>query len=512
MGLAAATFHLSSGDATEIETASLTYFTSNDCSSGPFLPAFSTSGSSGPLTIPGSGNISLDAASVYQVAVNSTPGTTSNVNAVLVGLGDNNGTFATFTGSCASRGGYCCLPLTCSTGAGTCVASAGIQNFTLNQAAPGASISTSSPLLIQPSTTGSLVITNAGPSTATNIVATLPASLNDITQNSSNCTSVASGATCQLSFTASTALDDPTLISIQGDNTNSVFATLSVAVPWVTNGAVRAIVQDPVHQLTYIGGSFTAVGPRTGTGVPIDTTSAQPLATFPQVNGNVNAVIADGNGGWYIGGTFTNVGGVTRNNIAHISSDYTVDSTFNPNANSTVRSLAISGSTIYAGGDFTTIGGQSRNRIAALDASTGTASAWNPNANVAVNALVISGSTIYAGGTFASIGGQSRNYIAALDASTGSASAWNPNANGTVNALAINGSTVYAGGAFTTIGGQSRNRIAALDASTGSASAWNPNANNTVSALAINGSTIYAGGDFTTMSSLPASYFAIITQ
>ena len=92
MGLAAATFHLSSGDATEIETASLTYFTSNDCSSGPFLPAFSTSGSSGPLTIPGSGNISLDAASVYQVAVNSTPGTTSNVNAVLVGLGDNNGT------------------------------------------------------------------------------------------------------------------------------------------------------------------------------------------------------------------------------------------------------------------------------------------------------------------------------------------------------------------------------------------------------------------------------------
>ena len=328
MGLAAATFHLSSGDATEIETASLTYLTSNDCSSGPFLPAFSTSGSSGPLTIPGSGNISLDAASVYQVAINSTPGTISNVNSVLVGLGNTNGTFATFTGSCAAAGGYCCLPITCSSGAGTCVASVGTQNFTLNQAASAASISTSSPLLIQPSATGSLVITNSGPSTATNIVATLPASLNDITQNSSNCTSVASGATCQLSFTASTALHDPTLISIQGDNTNSVFATLSVAVPWVVNGTVSAIVQDPVYHLTYIGGNFTAVGPRTGTGVPIDTTSAQPLTTFPQVNGTVNAVIADGNGGWYIGGTFTSVGGVTRNNIAHISSDYTVDSTF----------------------------------------------------------------------------------------------------------------------------------------------------------------------------------------
>jgi hypothetical protein len=328
MGLATATFHQSGGNATEIQKVSLTYFTSNDCSSGPFLPAFSTPDSSPVLTIPAGGNLSLDATSTYQVAINSTPGTISNVNSVLVGLGNTNGTFATFTGSCAAAGGYCCLPITCSSGAGTCVASVGTQNFTLNQAASAASISTSSPLLIQPSATGSLVITNSGPSTATNIVATLPASLNDITQNSSNCTSVASGATCQLSFTASTALHDPTLISIQGDNTNSVFATLSVAVPWVVNGTVSAIVQDPVYHLTYIGGNFTAVGPRTGTGVPIDTTSAQPLTTFPQVNGTVNAVIADGNGGWYIGGTFTSVGGVTRNNIAHISSDYTVDSTF----------------------------------------------------------------------------------------------------------------------------------------------------------------------------------------
>ncbi len=101
---------------------------------------------------------------------------------------------------------------------------------------------------------------------------------------------------------------DPTIISITGDNTNTVYATLSVAVPWVTNGNVNAMVQDTAsHRL-------------------------------------------------YVGGAFTNVGGVTRNNIAHIINDYSDDPTFNPNAKATVNTLAINGSTIYAGGSFTTIG------------------------------------------------------------------------------------------------------------------------------------------------------------
>ena len=332
LGASAATFHISAGDATSIQKVTLTYFTSNDCSSGPFIPAFNTSNDSAALTIPPSGDVMLDSSSTYKVAVNGTPGTTSGIQSVLVGLGNLNGTYATFTSSCASTGGNCCLPITCDTGTQTCVSNLDTQDYTLNSTGPAASISTSSPLLIQPNNTGSLVITNAGASTATNIVATLPASLSDVTQNSSNCTSVASGATCQLSFTAPSVLHDPTLISIKGDNTNTVFATLSVAVPWITNGGlnfgISAMAQDTVNHLLYIGGDFTAVGPNTGRGAPIDTSSALPLATFyPRVNGQLNSVIADGSGGWYIGGSFSNVGGVTRNNIAHISSDYTVDST-----------------------------------------------------------------------------------------------------------------------------------------------------------------------------------------
>ena len=79
---------------------------------------------------------------------------------------------------------------------------------------------------------------------------------------------------------------------------------------WVTNGSVSAIVRTA--DTVYIGGRFTYVGPSTGTGVPIDTASGQPAATFPPVTGTVFASIPDGAGGWYIGGQFTQVGGARR--------------------------------------------------------------------------------------------------------------------------------------------------------------------------------------------------------
>ena len=264
---------------------------------------------------------------------------------------------------------------------------------------------------------------------------------------------------------------------------------------WMTDGVVRAIVHTA--DTVYLGGDFTYVGPNTGSGVPISTSTGALPGAFPKVNGTVNACVPDGSGGWFIGGYFTRVGSSTRNRIAHILSDYTVDATWDPNANGTVHSLAVLGTTVYAGGDFTNIGGQTRNRIAALDAAAaGAATAWNPDANSTVRALVVSGTTVYAGGDFMTVGGQPHNYIAALDASTGSVNAWDPGATGTVNALAVSGTTVYAGGGFTGIGWAWRNQIAALDATTGFATGWNPSADGAVLALAVSGTTVYAGGGF----------------
>src|SRR5436190_2377007 len=79
-----------------------------------------------------------------------------------------------------------------------------------------------------------------------------------------------------------------------------------LSAPWVTNGLVYSIATTA--STVYLGGSFSYVGPYTGGGVLLDSTSGA-LQTFPAVNGNVYAVLSDGFGGWYIGGDFTLVGG-----------------------------------------------------------------------------------------------------------------------------------------------------------------------------------------------------------
>ena len=183
---------------------------------------------------------------------------------------------------------------------------------------------------------------------------------------------------------------------------------------WVTNGQVYAIA--PAGDKVYIGGEFTQIGPYTGGGVPINSSTGAPVAAFPKINGTVYATCTDGNGGWFVGGSFTAVGAVARNNIAHILSSGSVDPAWNPSANGIVYSLVKSGTTVYAGGIFDSIGGQSRNNIAALDATTGKALPWNPNASSTVLSLAVSGTMVYVGGNFTSIGqGNGHPYFTRFD-------------------------------------------------------------------------------------------------
>ena len=222
---------------------------------------------------------------------------------------------------------------------------------------------------------------------------------------------------------------------------------------YVTDGIVNAIVIDGAT--TYIGGTFTRLGPATGGGVPFAAGSGA-AAAYPQVNGIVYAVAADGSGGWYVGGRFTQVGSLPRTNIAHVLADGSVDASWNPNADGFVYALAVGNGKVYAGGRFTQIGGQVRNRIAALEPNgIGAADAsWNPNADGDVSVLAVSGSTVYVGGAFGNIGGEVRNNLAALaSGGTGAADAsWNPNPDAPVRSLAVSGGMVYVGGDFSNIG------------------------------------------------------------
>ncbi len=283
---------------------------------------------------------------------------------------------------------------------------------------------------------------------------------------------------------------------------------------WVTNGYVYSVAAG--NGRIYLGGNFSQVGPATGGGVPLDTTTGAPLPSFPKVTGSVNAPVPDAHGGWFIGGDFTAVGGFPRNNLAQVNADGTV-SAWDPNARDFGRiyAMTILGSTVYVTGGAGKIGGALRHGVAALDGSTGQAMAFDPgvidiNNNFSVLALAASGSSIYVGGHFQTMGGQPRSNIAAVDATSGAATAWNPSADQAVTTLAVLGSKVYAGGGFSTIGGQLRRHIAAIDSFTGAATAWDPSASGQVTAIAPTDSIVYAGGWFDSIGATPRAGIAAL--
>lgn len=87
-------------------------------------------------------------------------------------------------------------------------------------------------LITNSQTPGYLTVTNSSTTvTATNIAATLPPDWSDVTEDASQCLSVAPSASCQLSFTPGATSHSPESVSIKGSNTNEVFATISVNSP-----------------------------------------------------------------------------------------------------------------------------------------------------------------------------------------------------------------------------------------------------------------------------------------
>ncbi|HEY3318871.1 MAG TPA: PKD domain-containing protein [Planctomycetota bacterium] len=310
---------------------------------------------------------------------------------------------------------------------------------------------------------------------------------------------------------------------------------------WITDNTVNAVAEN--NGTIYIGGSFTYVGPYTGSGVVLTADTAQLAAPPPLVKGYVYTAVSDNAGGWYIGGNFTEVGGVARAGLAHILPDGMLDPSWDPNPDLTcgtnssdqtgVRTLVLAGGTLYVGGYFTAIAGQARNRLAALDAATGAALSWDPNITLGVSTscmikrIAVSGKIAYIAGKFSKVGETARNYLAAVDADPasptyGQATAWDPNPDSNVTALVVSGTTAYVGGAFDNIGGQARQRIAALDTDPASATYgqaladWHPNcgsgggAGMIYGAMAISGTTLYAGGWFENVGGQPRKNIAAL--
>ncbi|MCW8385117.1 hypothetical protein OQJ15_02235 [Fluoribacter dumoffii] len=111
-------------------------------------------------------------------------------------------------------------------------------------AAISVNASTAAPLTVTPSSLaltatsgvpGNLTIKNTSANvTAENVKASLPPSWSDVTQDASQCTSIAPGRSCQLIFTPGNTTHSAQNVPIQGSNTTQITATLSVDAPSTT--------------------------------------------------------------------------------------------------------------------------------------------------------------------------------------------------------------------------------------------------------------------------------------
>lgn len=93
-----------------------------------------------------------------------------------------------------------------------------------------------------------LTVTNTGAYTAFNVSASLPGGWTGVTQNATNCTSIAPGGTCTLNFTSTTPYIAQGNISITGDNitsppTTALAFTMDCYLVWAVSGSTAQVIQ-----------------------------------------------------------------------------------------------------------------------------------------------------------------------------------------------------------------------------------------------------------------------------
>lgn len=257
----------------------------------------------------------------------------------------------------------------------------------------------------------------------------------------------------------------------------------------------------------YLGGAFSYVATYTGSAILADPISGDPAFSMPHVDGIVNALIADGSGGYFMGGVFTQVGQHACQNIARINANGTVDTQWNGAVEGIgVFDLAVDGQRLLVAGNFDHLNGQPRANLGSLALATGEVSDWAPSTDNMVNALLVKGDTVYILGAFTTINGEVRGGIAACDANTAALLAWNPPVAGTFYDLASYQDQILVAGEFELEEEkeeQGLHYVAMLDQDLGTIVAQGPALDNSVFTIAVHGDLAYLGGDFSHADSMP---------
>lgn len=145
---------------------------------------------------------------------------------------------------------------------------------------------------------------------------------------------------------------------------------------WVTDGIVHSVVET--NGLVYIKGSFTNIYQNLGRPAVFDAIDGSILPGFPQISGDVRAVVSDGEGGFFVGGYFNIAGLSTVTNLVRLNAVGEVDPRWQPALQGPVFSLALQDGTLFAGGADLVVNGQTRGIAAAFDAKTGALTPWIP--------------------------------------------------------------------------------------------------------------------------------------
>ena len=292
---------------------------------------------------------------------------------------------------------------------------------------------------------------------------------------------------------------------------------------WTPDGTVHTVEYH--DERIWVGGDFSHVGPLTGAVAGVDAVGEWITPTWPVVDGTVEAIESDDEGGWFIGGEFDLVGDHEISNLARIDADGNVDPDFQasptPNPLSTIErvggelfvdtsgvvgididtgevtfdpqfesgqvSLSIheiveDDGELFVVGDFATVDGYPREHVVSFDLTSGDVTGWAPDVSSPVRTLAIGEEAVYLGGMFGYIDGESRQHIGAVDRQTGEVTGWAPDApwpfdfiaGHNVHSLEVTDDSVYVGGSFEEIGGEDRHRLAEVDKETGHATDWDP--------------------------------------
>lgn len=280
----------------------------------------------------------------------------------------------------------------------------------------------------------------------------------------------------------------------------------------VANSIVYATAASEDGSVLFIGGTFTNAGPPVSNLALMNLDSDQPSLDFPRPDGIVNAIEADGVGGWFIAGAFGKVDAMPRARIAHIDASGALTA-WAPQMGGVVNCMERVGDTLFVGGSFTTIDGAPRQRLAAFSINTGLLLDWAPTVNSFVESMTVLGGSIYFTGWFSNVGGEAREGLAACSITTGAVLPWNPQMDYAPDQLLATPEAIYFCGGFEQVQGEERRGLAAVDPIDGTVLPWNANITSsvpTVKAMTMDNDALYFTGLFTEVDGVWHPYCAAV--